>query len=192
MKLFHIRSLCAAAVTLLVLGACGTGPSIRSFEHAEFDLSSYRTFGFHQSDAAARADRVPEFIREAISREMRGRGYQPGGDVPDLLVNFHLQTEEKDTVSTSPASYFGWRDGYHWAANPVRDEAITTYTSGTLNVDVVDRSRSELVWEAVAVGVIKDESLANPEPAVDAVIAKMFQRYPVPARMPAKPDSSSN
>lgn len=184
MKLFHLRLLCAIAFASLALGACETGPSIRSFEHAEFDLSSYRTYGFHESAAAARADRVPDFIRAAIGREMQHRGYQPS-DLPDLLVNFHLQTEEKDTVSTSPASYFGWRGGYHWAADPVRDHAIATYTNGTLNVDVIDRARNELVWEGVAIGVIRDEALANPEPAVDVVIGKIFQRYPVHSRTAA-------
>jgi hypothetical protein len=188
MKSLYRRSLCVAAFAALVLGACETGPSIRSFEHQEFDLSSYRTYGFHESAAAAaRGDRVPEFIRAAIDREMRSRGYQPAGDAPDLLVNFHLQTEDKDTVSTSPASYFGWRGGYHWAANPVRDDAISTYTAGTLNIDVIDRSRNELVWEGVAVGVVKEESLKNPEPAIDAVVAQIFQRYPLRAQTTAKP-----
>ena len=56
---------------------------------------------------------------------------------------FHLQTEDKLTLSTSPASYFGWRGGYHWAANPVRDDEINNYTEGTLSVDLVDRARKE-------------------------------------------------
>jgi len=186
MKSFYRQSLCAAALGLLTLSACESGPSIRSFEHREFNLSQYRTYGFHES-ALARSDRVSEFIRAAIGREMQSRGYRHASEVPDLLVNFHLQTEEKDTVSTSPASYFGWRGGYHWAANPVRDDEITTYTAGTLNVDVVDRARHELVWEAVAVGMVKDESLANPEPAIDAVIAKILQRYPIQAQSSAPP-----
>lgn len=186
MRSFYWRCSSAAAVALLALSACETGPSIRSFEHREFDLSTYRTYGFHES-AAARADRVSEFIRAALDREMRSRGYRHASDVPDLLLNFHLQTEEKDTVSTSPASYFGWRGGYHWAANPVRDDEITTYTAGTLNVDVIDRARNELVWEGVAIGVVKDEALANPEPAIDAVIAKMLQRSPLPVQRTETP-----
>lgn len=183
MKSSHWHSLCVAALVLLALGACETGPKIRSFEHAEFDLSKYRTYGFHDSAAAAaRANHVPEFIRAAIGREMQSRGYRQGGDGPDLLVNFHLQTQEKDTVSTSPAAYFGWRGGYHWAADPVRDQEITTYTAGTLNVDVIDRARNELVWEGVAIGQVREEALANPEPAINAVIAQIFQRYPLPAQ----------
>lgn len=184
----HWRSSCPLALALLALGACGSGPSIRSFEHAEVDLSGYRTYGFHASGATeAQSDFVPNFIRAAISREMRSRGYRDGGDMPDLLVNFHLQTEHKDTVSTSPAAYFGWRSGYHWAANPVRDDEITSYTAGTLNIDVIDRSRNALVWEAVAIGRIKAEALRNPEPAINTVVAQIFQRYPLPAYASANP-----
>lgn len=186
MKFLHRHPLCAAALVLLALGACATGPAIRSFAHA--DLSSYRTYGFHEAAAAAaRTDRAPEFIRAAIDREMQSRGCRPVSNEPDLLVNFHLQTEDKDTVSTSPAAYFGWRGGYHWAANPVRDDEITQYTAGTLNIDVIDRSRNELAWEAVAIGIVKEESLKNPEPAIDAVIAQIFQRYPVCAQIKATP-----
>lgn len=186
-KVSQCGSLCLAAVALLVLGACGSGPTIRSFDHPEADLSGYRTYGFHESAATEpEADFVPKFIRAAIGREMQGRGYVPG-DMPDLLVNFHLQKDDKETVSTSPASYFGWRGGYHWAANPVRDDAITSYTQGTLSVDVIDRSRNELVWEGVAIGIIRDAALKNPEPAINAVIAQIFQRYPLPARAAATP-----
>lgn len=182
MKASHRHALCTVALALLALGACQSGPSIRSFEHEQVDLSRYRTYGFHESTGSeAQAKRVPEFIKSAIGREMQSRGYQHS-DAPDLLVNFHLQTEEKDTVSTSPASYFGWRGGYHWAANPVRDNEITSYTAGTLNVDIIDHSRNELVWEGVAIGRIKDEALQDPEPAIDAVIAQIFQRYPLPAK----------
>lgn len=177
--------LLAAAPVLLALSACETGPKIKSFEHREFELSSYRTFGFHES-VAARADRPSQLIKAALDREMRGRGYRSVQDMPDLLLNFNLQTEEKDTVSTSPASYFGWRGGYHWAADPVRDHEITSYTAGTLSVDVVDRARNELVWEGVAIGVIRDQALENPEPAIDAVIGKMLQRYPLPASTAAQ------
>jgi hypothetical protein len=174
---------CCMAVMLLAVGACASGPKIRSFEQEGADLSRYRTFGFYEPPAGdAQKSAVAQFIKAAINREMQNRGYQHIGDEPDLLVNFHLQTEDKETVSTSPASYFGWRGGYHWAANPVRDDAITSYTKGTLNVDIIDRSRNELVWESVAIGIIKEESLENPEPAINAVMAQMFERYPLPTR----------
>lgn len=186
MKTARWHDWCSGILATIALTACGTGPSIKSFEH-DADLSSYKTYGFYEaaapelsSDETA-TDLVPKFIRAAIDREMRTRGYREGGEAADLLVNFHLQTEQKDTVSTSPAAYFGWREGYHWAANPVRDDEITTYTTGTLSVDVIDRARNELVWEGVAIGRVRNEALKHPEPAIDAVVAQIFQRYPLPA-----------
>lgn len=187
MKRSHGRRSCGAVLVLLVLSACSSGPSIRVSEHGKIDPSRHQTYGFHEAVLAqAQGDSVPALIKAAIDREMRSRGYRQA-EVPDLLVNFHLQTQEKDSVSTSPASYFGWREGYHWAADPVRDQEIVTYTAGTLNVDIVDRARHELLWEAVAVGHIKKAALANPEPAIDAVIAQMFQRYPLSVQRAATP-----
>jgi len=178
MKASHSSLTWPAVLAAFVLGACGSGPSIRSLQSPHANLSAYRTYNFYESANAQSSD-VARYLRNALEREMQGRGYQRS-DLPDLLVNFHLQTEDKETVSTSPASYFGWRGGYHWAANPVRDDAITNYTQGTLSVDLVDRARKELVWESVAIGQIKEQSLENPEPAIAAVIARMFQEYPVP------------
>jgi hypothetical protein len=181
MKASHSSLTWPAMLAMLVLGGCESGPSIRSFPSPHADLSAYRSYNFSENaDTDASSSDVAKYLRVALEREMQSRGYRRS-DSPDLLVNFHLQTEDKLTVSTSPASYYGWRGGYHWAANPVRDDEITSYTEGTLNVDLIDRARNELVWEGVAIGRIKDQALENPEPAVAAVIAQIFQQYPVPA-----------
>jgi hypothetical protein len=51
------------------------------------------------------------------------------------------------------------------------------YTKGTLNIDLVDAKRKQLVWEGVAVGRVTDDKLANPEPAIDKAVADIFAKY---------------
>jgi hypothetical protein len=51
------------------------------------------------------------------------------------------------------------------------------YTKGTLNVDLVDARRKQLVWEGVAIGRVKEESLSNPGPGIDQVVGEIFAKY---------------
>jgi len=32
------------------------------------------------------------------------------------------------SVSTSPATYYGWRRGYRWAASPYQDTEVRSYS----------------------------------------------------------------
>lgn len=166
----------AALLALLAAAACSTSPTIRSHVDPRADLSQFRTFGFYEGRQASYASFVARYIEDAVSDEMKSRGYQRS-NAPDLLINFHLQTEQKVRVQTAPAYYGGWRVGYGWGGVPYETD-VSSYKEGTLNVDVVDRARNELVWEGVAVGRLKSKAPDNPEPVIRAVVQQIFQQYP--------------
>jgi hypothetical protein len=167
-----------AAVTLV--GCMTSGPTIRSDVDARADFSGYRTFGFYPVTApAGYSSFVARYLEEAIAREMTARGYTRG-DAADLMINFHIQARDAIQVTRTPATYYGWRAAYRWGAVPYETN-VRQYTEGTLNIDLVDRARTQLVWAGVAVGRVKQQSLDNPQPAIDAVVAQIFERYPARA-----------
>ena len=45
----------------------------------------------------------------------------------------------------------------------------------------MDPARKALVWEGVAVGKVTQKTLENLQPTIDAVIAAIFAKHPVPA-----------
>jgi hypothetical protein len=45
---------------------------------------------------------------------------------------------------------------------------------------LVDARKNALVWQGLAEGRLKDESLRNPGPAIDAVVAEIFRNFPNP------------
>ena len=47
---------------------------------------------------------------------------------------------------------------------------------GTVNVDIIDGERMQLIWEGVAEGRITRDDLENPRVVVDTVVAELFQR----------------
>lgn len=168
-------------VILLGMAACTTGPTIRSYTDPAADLARFRTFGFYseQAKGQAYASFVSRYIESAIADEMQARGYLRS-ETPDLMINFHLQAQDKVQVTQTPATYYGWRRGYGWGGGAYHTD-VRSYKEGTLNIDVVDRARNQLAWEGVAIGRINSKSLDDPQPAVKSVVAQVFERYPARA-----------
>jgi hypothetical protein len=60
------------------------------------------------------------------------------------------------------------------------DKSTKDYVEGTLNVDIVDAKASQLVWEGVAIGEVKnlDRSVSDLKPGIDRVVSEIFAKYP--------------
>jgi hypothetical protein len=175
--------LCILPVVCIGLAACAAaGPKILSQSDPGADFSRYRTFGFLDEAAGSQpvySSFIGQYLKKAVAREMQARGLTAAAN-PDLLVNFNLVTKDKVQVTQTPSGYYGYRRGYY--ASGGMASAITTdvssYTEGTLSVDVIDKPKMQLVWEATAIGRIKDKALENPEPAVNQVISQLFEKFP--------------
>ena len=76
------------------------------------------------------------------------------------------------------AGYYGYRDGLYggWPLYD-RDRTIN-YQIGTINVDIVDAAKKQLIWEGVAEGRVTEEALANPKVTINAVVTEMMRKYP--------------
>lgn len=191
-SLLRVRSL-SAVLLLALMAACASTPTIRSNVDPAANFSAYRTFGFldEVSDSKTSYDSMTQrYLKNAVANEMQARGLQRS-DNPDLLVNIHVQSKDKVRVSQTPtgyAGYYGYRGAaYGWGTGV--STTVDNYTEGTLNVDVVDRASRKLVWEGIAVGRISEKARDNPQPAIDAVVKQVFERYPVP--LPAASGATS-
>jgi len=187
----NIRQTRAATGTLvllsyaLLLGGCASGPDINSAHDQSADFSQYRTYNFFAdagSDGQNYQSLFTQYMIVAIEREMESRGYQKSAN-PDLLLNFNANFQDKTKVTTSPSmgGYYGYRGGYYggWGGYGMgTDTHVSQYTEGTFNIDMVDARKKQLVWEAVLVGKIKDDSFDNLEGKVNNGVPLFFARYP--------------
>jgi len=174
--------------TALLLAACATttGPDIRVDFDRSADLGSFSTYGFPEevgTDRAGYSTLVTRYFKDAVDREMQSRGFVYDEDDPDLLVNFFSNVREVTDVRRSPSAsfgygYYGYRYGLY-GAWPYYDDSIDVvrYKVGTLNLDIVDGERMQLIWEGVAEGRITREDMKNPRVAIDAAVAELFQRF---------------
>ena len=172
----------------LALAACESGPKIRANSDPAANFASYKSYAFMDklgTDRGGVATPLTSYFKEAVRREMDARGYRyvEGGDA-DLLVNFSANAQEKVDVRSTPSpamygGYYGYRAGVYggWYGGGT-DVDTVRYKVGTANVDLVDASRKQLVWEGLAEGKLSEKVMKDPRAAVNAVVAEMFKQFP--------------
>ena len=196
-RIFRTLLPLALAASLLALGGCATGPDVRANFDGTADFTQYKTFGFASplgTDRGGYQSIVSQHLKAATQREMEVRGMRLAASAPQLLVNFSGALNEKLRVTTTPSmgmgmgfggGYYGYRGGMYSTWPLYADETtVRSYIEGTLNIDVIDASRKQLVWEGVVTGTVTQTNLDNVQPAIDAAVTAAFAKYPVPG--PAK------
>jgi hypothetical protein len=172
-----------------LLSACTMAPEVRANYDQGVNFAQYRTYGFWEeigTDANGYETLTTQQLKAATRREMDARGYTYSAHDADLLVNFAAKVEQR--VRVSPGGYYGYPYGYGWygggygyggwgmwgAWQPYVDQ----YDEGTLNIDIVDARRKQLVWEGTAVGRISDKMRDNQAQAISDTVREIFMKYP--------------
>lgn len=166
-----------------LLSACST-PTIRSDYDHSANFAQYRSFGFMSplgTDTSGYSTLLTARLKTATRGQMEMRGYVYSEQSPDLLVNFNAKLQDKTQVTPAPMiPYYGYRTGFYggWPGYGWGGNDVYQYTEGTLNVDLIDARRKQLVWEGVSQGIIDDQATAASSEKVEATVAQIFQRYP--------------
>jgi len=177
----------------LIAAGCASGPRVRTERDVTVDFSRYRTFAFADplgTDRAGYQTMVSQYLKAATQRELEAHGLRLVEADPQLLVNFNGKLSEKFRTTTVPSSsitfgyghggYYGYRTGIYttWPLYPPETQ-VQSYTEGTLNIDVIDAGRKQMIWEGVAVGRVTDETMENLKPKIDEAVAAIFANYPI-------------
>lgn len=169
------------------LGGCSSTAKLRSDFDRSTDFSQYKTYNFYSNAGPEDTDYqslFSQYMVAAIDKEMQARGYTKSNE-PDLLVNFNAILQEKTKVTTTPTAmygpYYGYRSGFYdpWMGYGYGQEThVSQYTEGTFNIDLVDRKRKKLVWEAVGIGRVTQADFENLQQVVMEGVPRFFAEYP--------------
>ena len=173
-----------AGVAALALAGCSAGPEVRVEYDRAAAFDTYKSFAFESPLGTEQAGQavLSRYLAASTRRELEARGMRYDDARPDVRVNFNAKVASKTSVA-APAplatGYYGYRPSSYstWSGYPWGDTAMS-YTEGTLNVDVVDTARRQLVWESVVVGAITDAKLQDLQGAVDGVVKAAFEKFP--------------
>jgi hypothetical protein len=192
-KNFKQMAVALSAVMILVIAGCSTGPKIRSDAAANTSFSSYKTFAFMAepaTDKAGYTTLVTQHFKDAISAEMTALGYRYSEHNADLLVNFNSNVVTRTDVRSTPSAsfsygYYNYRRGFY-AGFPIFAHDVDTvrYKYGTVNIDVVDAAKKQLIWEGVSEGTLKKSDLDQPKQAIANVVGLIFQQFPTRQNRP--------
>ncbi|SNY57325.1 protein of unknown function [Arsukibacterium tuosuense] len=181
-----------AAIIALALTACSSGPKVRSDQAPNINFSQYQTFSFVSelaTDRAGYTTLVTQHFKDAISAELTARGYRYVESDPQLLVNFNSNVANRSDTRSIPTTsyhygYYHYRRGIVYAGFPVYSNDVSTvhYKVGTVNIDIVDASERQLIWEGIAEGTLKQKDLEQPREAAARTVALIFEQFPLSGR----------
>jgi len=169
----------AAAVTLLLLAACSSGPPKPDVDYKrDYDFTKVQKLAFYKNSGEVSGDNPLQLsdiqrdrINEALAFALRNKGFDIVDDASqaDMLISWHLATQHKTDVRTYESPSYGGYGGYGgygrynrysayncWSCSPTHTEvSVQNYTQGTFIVDMIDPEMRQSVWRGVTQSKLK-------------------------------------
>lgn len=187
MRSFAMKA-AVVGIAALWLAGCESGPDVRADYDKAADFGKYRTYNFVAAQSAAGSDYkslAQRILQNAATREMESRGYTKA-DNADLLINFKGKLEEKTDIESTPAPMYGAGWGYRgyygapYGAYGYGGTEVSTrrYNVGTLVMDMVDRTKQQVVFQGGVEDVVTKKMLEDREALLTGAVSTIFARFP--------------
>ncbi len=159
--------------------------------HVDYDRNAnpanYKTFWWAESptgdDLSDANPLLHKRIVDYIEAKLQADGLVKDRENPDLYVTYYVATREELSLNTTTMGYGygpGWAwDPYWygaWGYGPANTSVnVTTYTKGTLVIDIWDAKEKQLVWRGTLEGTVPDNPEKVPQmifDGIDKIMAK--------------------
>ncbi len=181
------KLLSTLGLTALFLMGCSTTPIIDYDTEYNFNLP--KTYSWTASDArqsdnpSVASDLLNNRLERAFDAQMMAKGYQKIDADGDLLITYHIQTEELERSYTTGTGYGGFGPFYNRGVAAIGGIATTSTTTDSdyvdVTVEIIDSPTGNLVWQSKASERLLD--LDSPQKAVEQtnkIAQELFSRYP--------------
>jgi hypothetical protein len=159
-----LRAAVPLALAAAAAGGCAGGLSYNHDYDPAANFTALRTYIWATPPENSRG--VNQMLERrfimAIDQQLQAKGYQlsTSGE-GDFAVNFTLTTSQQTDYNTYYTG-MGYRGGFYGGVGMGSSTTrATTYTNGTLIVDIFDVRSRNLVWRGTAAGTIEEN--ASPE-----------------------------
>ena len=195
------------ATGIALLAACASKPPEPMVDfNPGYDFSAVDTVAWYRESGHVSGmnplnlsdmtrDRIDLALRRAL--EARGITFVTDAAEADLLMSWHLATEEKTDVRSYETPAYGGLYGagwgpYNryamyscWSCMPTRTEtSVRQYTLGTFIVDMIDPALQKSVWRSVTSSRLKGEPERDQD-RYDSAAARILAAFPPPPGPPA-------
>jgi hypothetical protein len=137
------------------------------------DFSNLRTYDWLPVPQKTRSNVfVINRVKDAVDRQLAGRGLSISRDNPDFLIALHGGREKIDIVEWGYS--YGPRGRFYRGAFSIEE-----YEEGTLILDFVDAESKELIWRSTATGQVDpDITVQEQKEKIEKTIPRMLEDFP--------------
>jgi len=187
------NALTGALLSAILLAGCSSGAKIVANSDPLADFGAFKTYDFYEplsSDRGNTRSIISNHFIAAAAKELEARGLKRAAGNADLLVDFGVSTQEKIRVSNQPTTSMTMHRGRGRAGTwggysmGMSTQQVTQSTEGTAAIDVIDRKKNQLVWEAAATGRVTDSTRQNIGPVIQQAVTDMFAKFPMQPKLP--------
>jgi hypothetical protein len=166
----------AFALTFL-LGMSGCSPSliVRSDYDRQTNFSQYTTYGFYNFSQATQnavmgSKLMLNRMNQAMSREMKNRGYKFTTNNADILVGFSTDSQNMQSVQFNNNFSPCWGVRY----GGLNQVSSRNYAEDRIVINLYDGKSKDMVWPGYAKGEINDRNRKDREALVYDVVSKIM------------------
>lgn len=162
---------------LIALASCSS-ITVNSDYDKNATFEGYKTYAYQKSgiDKVEISDLDKKRILRSIDEVMAAKGFNKS-ESPDVLINFF--TKEREQVSVNQFNA-GWGYGWGWGWNPYMwggRSTVSSYTEGTLTIDIIDAKKKELIWQGIGEGVLT-KSAEKKDEKIKEFVTQILEQYP--------------
>jgi hypothetical protein len=172
-----MRVLTFLLVAVLSAG-CASGPVVRTDRDPAVELTRYQAYAWKQPPPISNP-LLKQRVVDAIDAELARKGWrQVQEPAAQVLLVANVSAREEQTIAAfydgPDWNDWGWRGP--WPRGP-RHVEVSTYTVGTLVLDMFDANTRRAVWRATAEGTVPS-SQARIDADAMAAVRGMFADFP--------------
>ena len=178
-----MKRLALIVASLLTLAACASIPAVQTDHDPAVNFAQYQTYSWREKPSDGTALSMQRIVTR-IDEQLQAKGWRlVADDTADIALAAHVATHEQhrlDTFYDRPMwNDWGWYGPWAWGPPRMAYQRtrVTSYTVGTLIVDMFDTRSKRAVWSAMA----EDTIPSSPQKInadIDAAVAKMFAAFP--------------
>jgi len=180
-----VAMLTFAAILVFGSGLGVAAQDVRYNFDRDADFSKYKTYKWVDIPGAQKlADLGDRQFKAAMDAELAKKGLtKVDSDSADLLIGYQTAVQQEQQFNSYGSGYGTgpWRRGV--GATGMSTTTTNTIHVGTIDVDMYDAAKKELVWEGMAGRTIDPK--ANPDKQqknLEKAVAKLLKNYPPPQK----------
>lgn len=159
---------------LVIFASCSDQITVRTDYDRSVKIAEFRTFNWLDKQGIEERNNPLYYnelndkrIREAVIKQLTGKGYVQDSADPKLKVHYHIVIEDKTQVRSDTYSPY-------WIKS---ERDVYTYREGTLIIDLMDARNEALLWRGWAISALSDKDQMSDE-LINEAVAKIFGKLP--------------